>query len=291
MRLKKMVKKAMPNFIMNQIHSYKRAAGLKKDAEEFSKLETVACDASNLRSAHGISLSSILNSDTIEAQWAQSKKEIEKFTIPGNTGGVNYGDRRAIYYLINYFKPQTILEIGTHIGASTLNIASALYHSQVKQGNKVDFTTLDIRDVNCTKTKPWLDYGTKYSPLEMIENFNYDSFVTFISNTSLEFLSKNDKQYDFIFLDGDHSQATVYKEVPLALSRLKKNGVILLHDYFPNSKPLWSNGTVIYGPHVAVERLIKEGADLVVLPLGELPWPTKLDSNVTSLALLMSKSD
>src|SRR5690606_40438713 len=63
------------------------------------------------------------------------------------------------------------------LGASTLNIASALYYSQVKQGNKVDFTTLDIRDVNCTKTKPWLDYGTKYSPLEMIEKFNYDSFV------------------------------------------------------------------------------------------------------------------
>ena len=30
-----------------------------------------------------------------------------------------------------------------------------------------------------------------------------------------------------------------------------------------------------------------EGAGLAVLPLGALPWPTKLHSNVTSLALLL----
>ena len=76
----------------------------------------------------------------------------------------------------------------------------------------------------------------------------------------------------------------------MALKMLNPNGVILLHDYFPGMKPLWSDGTVIPGPYLATERFVKEGINLTVLPLGELPWPTKLGSNVTSLALLLRKN-
>jgi hypothetical protein len=52
-------------------------------------------------------------------------------------------------------------------------------------------------------------------------------------------------------------------------------------------QPLWSNGSVIPGPFLATERLKAEEAKVVVLPLGELPWPTKLRSSATSLALLL----
>ena len=61
---------------------------------------------------------------------------------------------------------------------------------------------------------------------------------------------------------------------------------MLLHDYFPHLKPLWANGTVIPGPYLALERLRREGAALAAVPLGALPWATKLDSTLTSLALL-----
>jgi len=79
----------------------------------------------------------------------------------------------------------------------------------------------------------------------------------------------------------------VYREIPVALRLLNPGGVILLHDYFPDVKPLWSNGVVIRGPFAATERLKAEGARIEVLPLSELPWPTKLGSSVTSLALLV----
>ena len=71
------------------------------------------------------------------------------------------------------------------------------------------------------------------------------------------------------------------------MNLLNDDGVILIHDYFPNLEPLWSNGSVIPGPFLATERLKNENANLVVFPLGELPWPTKLKSNITSLALLL----
>jgi hypothetical protein len=37
---------------------------------------------------------------------------------------------------------------------------------------------------------------------------------------------------------------------------------------------------------LAVKRLVREQANVSVIPLGSLPWPTKLHSNVTSLAVL-----
>jgi len=37
---------------------------------------------------------------------------------------------------------------------------------------------------------------------------------------------------------------------------------------------------------LATQRLKLEGADFNVVPFGELPWMTKFDSKVSSLALL-----
>ena len=43
---------------------------------------------------------------------------------------------------------------------------------------------------------------------------------------------------------------------------------------------------MIDGPQVAVQQLQRAGWSLDVLPLGDLPWPTKLGTSKTSLALL-----
>lgn len=283
MSLKQLIKSITPNFIINKIHASRKA----QEMAAFHALPKEKLDAKNLIHEQEVNLSEILNSKEITNFWEQSKKEIDAFEIPDGTGGVNPGDRKALYYLLCHFKPKSILEVGTHIGASTLHIASALYKTQVKQGQHVDFTTVDIRDVNCTKEKPWLNYGTKFSPLEMIAKFGYDQFTTFKAGMSLDLIKTTSETFDFIFLDGDHSGGTVYQEIPAALNILNKNGVILLHDYFPNMKPLWSNGSLVEGPYLATERLINEGANIKVIPLGNLPWPTKLGTNITSLALLV----
>ena len=90
-----------------------------------------------------------------------------------------------------------------------------------------------------------------------------------------------------IFLDGLHDADMVYREVPLAVKLLNPGGLILLHDFFPNLKPLWSDGKVVPGPWLAIERLRSEGVPIRAQPLGKLPWPTKLGSNVTSLSYLL----
>lgn len=127
----------------------------------------------------------------------------------------------------------------------------------------------------------------KHSPIEMINILELNNQVNFIKDTSINFFKNCNKKFDFIFLDGDHNAKTVYVEISLALNFLKPNGIILLHDYFPNGKPLWTDGKIGKGPFLAVERIKKEGCVFKSLPLGTLPWPTKLESNITSLAICL----
>jgi predicted O-methyltransferase YrrM len=277
MRLKQRTAGMIPSFIRKRV-------SLQKELKQLGKAQRADCKTDNLRYKPNLSLSGIFNSREINGKWLESEKEIMKFNIPDGTDGVNPGDRRAIYYLISAIKPISVLEVGTHIGASTIHIASALHKSTERNAN---LTTVDIADVNSRIEKPWLKYGTTYSPIEMIDKLGYGLFVNFITDTSLNYAANCQYVFDFIFLDGDHSATTVYREIPVALNLLNQNGVILLHDYFPDMKPLWSNGSVIPGPFLATEKLRREGLNVTVLPLGKLPWPTKLKSNVTSLALLL----
>jgi predicted O-methyltransferase YrrM len=280
MKLRQIIARIMPS-------SMKARILFPDETRELRAIRRLECVPGNLLSRKDVSLAGIFHSRDIEALWLDSKKELDPFGVPDGTGGVNLGDRKAIYYLISHFKPSSVLEIGTHIGASTIHIASALFKSQIRNGSGSTLTTVDIADVNSPTAKPWVKYGTASSPLEMITRLDYGSFVEFVTDTSLHFASTCGKRFDFIFLDGDHKARTVYQEIPAALNLLTPNGVILLHDYFPEIEPLWSDGSVIPGPYLAAQRLAKEGAGLTVLPLGGLPWPTKLQSNVTSLALLL----
>lgn len=65
-----------------------------------------------------------------------------------------------------------------------------------------------------------------------------------------------------IFLDGDHSAEVVYQEIPLALRRLEPPGLIMLHDYFPDQRPLWPGREPVVGPNLGVGRIVSEGAGL-----------------------------
>ena len=255
-----------------------------------SMVPTMACHAECLLSRDRVFLDQIFRSRNITSRWEAIRKQIQMFDIPDQTGGVNPGDRRAIYYLVSSLKPRSVLEVGTHIGASTVHIALALRHQPDSlSGQLPSFVSVDVVDVNDPVTQPWLRYGASHSPIEMIDEVGCADFVSFVHRPSTDYLAEGRHKYDFIFLDGDHAAQTVYQEIPAALRVLNSHGVILLHDYFPKLKPLWSDRNVIPGPFLATERLRGEGAGSEVLPIGELPWPTKLRSNVTSLALLLKR--
>ena len=225
------------------------------------------CSTHNLRTS--IDLDRIFYNLELADEWERSRPALD---IPDGTGGVNPGDRRAIWYLTRYIMPMNALEIGTHIGASTVHIASAL------RGTPGRLTTVDVADVNAVIDP---------SPLSLVERIGCGRYVEFVQSSSLAYLKSTRRQYDMIFLNGDHREAAVYREIPAALERLAPGGIVLLHDYFPGLMPLWNNGAMIPGPYLAVNRLAMEGNKLAAVPLGSLPWPTKCGTNITSLAVLV----
>lgn len=224
-----------------------------------------------------------LNSAEVSAKWEQEVVRLKSLRIPEASGGVNQGDQKAIFSLVHGARPTSVLEVGTHIGASTVHLASALRSTH--ENSEFHLTTVDLIDVNNQHNKHWEKYSSPTSPLNNLKTLGLESKTEFVVSDSVNFLSTCESKFDFIFLDGDHGAKTVYKEVPLAISLLKPNGIILLHDYFPANKPLWSNGAVISGPYLAMERLNTEFG-IKVLPVGDLPWPTKLGSNASSLAVI-----
>lgn len=241
--------------------------------------------------AEEIKFGAIFSSVEVQSAWKAIEPEIQKLEIPDGTGGVNPGDRRALFYLISYFKPLRTLEIGTHIGASTVHIAAALQNRRKSDNQECPkLISLDVKDVNDPITRPWKEHGAELSPFEMIKQIGCGNHVEFVTAASLNYMVACEQKYDFIFIDGDHTAKTVYQEIPAALKLLTQNGLILLHDYFPKLKALWSNRSIIPGPCLATERLRKDSTQLSVLPLGPLPWATKLNSNLTSLALLARDS-
>ena len=265
----------------------KRRLKVVQETWELQRLPKPACKADALLPVENIKREAIFASTEIEREWEVAAERIQSLEIPEGTGGVNPGDRRAVFYLVCHFRPCSILEIGTHVGASTLHMAAALMADQNNQNREARrLLSVDITDVNNPVSGPWVQYSLKRSPRDTLDMMGYGHVVEFVTAASLDHLSQSTRKYDFIFLDGDHAGKTVYQEIPAALKLLNQNGLILLHDYFPGSRPLWSDRVVIPGPFLATERLKAQGAELQAVPLGELPWSTKLNSHVTSLALL-----
>ena len=282
-QLKKFIPPAILPFIVRLVRHRDRLA--------LNRVGRIACDTAALsRSIDHPKLREIFTSHHINSEWPEVERDISMFSIPDNAGGVNPGDRRAIYYLIRHLCPRAVLEIGTHIGASTVHILAALKKCYLEdQANIGKLVTVDVRDVNDSNSQPWLQWESNYSPRDMSAKLGASDWVTFITDTSIEYLSSCTESFDFIFLDGSHSAQTVYREIPAALKVLNRGGVILLHDYFPYRRPLWSDGSLVEGPWLAAQRLKSEGALFKVLPLNELPWTTKLNSKNTSLALLVGE--
>jgi predicted O-methyltransferase YrrM len=72
----------------------------------------------------------------------------------------------------------------------------------------------------------------------------------------------NDKEYDLVFIDGDHSREQVLEDTTQALNHLAPDGLVVLHDTYPTTKaqtdPQWS------GTAYKARELLEDDMDLQV---------------------------
>ena len=138
------------------------------------------------------------------------------------------------YSLIKKNNFKNILEIGSYRGDLTY------------------FLLKNLQNINLTSIDPYLEYvaennvsnsGTKMQNLrndllsnlsneiddnrfQLIQDFSHNCFNNF-----------NDGYFDFIFIDGDHSYESCLKDLTNYYNKVRKGGIICLHDYDRKTVP------------------------------------------------------
>lgn len=147
------IKKLIPAAIRQPLRDY-------VDVQNLRRQDTLGLDGARLLPRSRIDVGAIMNDRVINEAFAEDHASIASL-YGGHEihGGVNPGDRRAVYHLIAHFKPKRVLEIGTHVGASTLHMANAIRRF-VGRGR---LTTVDISDVNGPQGA-WKSLGLPFPP-------------------------------------------------------------------------------------------------------------------------------
>jgi len=128
----------------------------------------------------------------------------------------NYERGILIYNLIREFEITSMLEIGFGRGYATFCAAKAM----CDHGIEGKITTVDPM---FGSIENHLKHLSQIFPKQWFEK------IDFVKTTSDEFFIQNDKNYDFIYIDGDHSYNAVKKD--WENSKTLYNKFLLFDDY------------------------------------------------------------
>ncbi|MBF0430817.1 MAG: class I SAM-dependent methyltransferase [Fibrobacteria bacterium] len=113
------------------------------------------------------------------------------------------GERMALIGILKMFEPASVLEFGCRFGGAT-KWMSELSHEVV---------TVDI-DSNCEK---------------YISHLDNVRFLNMTTQEAASLLRKEEKKFDMVFVDADHTYAGVYKDL---LDAFQLGDIILFHDAY-----------------------------------------------------------
>lgn len=143
------------------------------------------------------------------------------------------------------FRPSHIFEWGTHIGKS----ARAFYEITAHYGIPSEIHSVDLPDEIEHVEHPSSDRGRMVRGLDRVHLHQGDGL-----EVALATWNKADRPSSVLFfVDGDHSEASVYRELSGIVGEVPKP-VVLLHDAFYQSPQSGYN----VGPYRAIERVLKE---------------------------------
>ena len=124
------------------------------------------------------------------------------------------------------FEDNKMIEIGSYMGESTHIFGSCGLFTEINCIEPFSGTENFNEENNHTWEEVWEEYDINTRQFKDIvklhEDYSYDEKV----------LSKfNDDEYDFIYVDGNHSFESTRQDFELYIPKIKSNGVLGGHDY------------------------------------------------------------
>ena len=118
------------------------------------------------------------------------------------------------------------LEIGSYQGRSTVWLLENILTHDTSS-----ITCIDTFEGSAEHLK---DYQYDLPTLFQVFSHNISKFknrVNIIKNKSQIALKQINEEYDFVYIDGDHTASSVIEDAVLSFSLLKKGGIMIFDDY------------------------------------------------------------
>jgi hypothetical protein len=182
--------------------------------------------------------------------WHNSNKE---------TGDLGYG--LVHYSLIRVTKPTKLLAVGSRYGFIPACMAVACRDNDM---GRVDFVDPGYDQRNPKQTDHWGGMGF-WKDIDFDSHFNkfrLKNYIEFFLMESSIYAEKyNNQEYDYVYLDGDHSYQGVKDDFDNFWPRLKKRGIMAFHDIYmkPTEK-------LNYGVYKLWEQLKNDNYNCISLP-------------------------
>jgi GR25 family glycosyltransferase involved in LPS biosynthesis len=158
------------------------------------------------------------------------------------------------------------LQIGTYTGDASVWMMENVLTSDSSYLTDVD--TWEGSEEQIHKEFDWKNVEEVYD-----EKVSKYSNIIKEKTNSIEFLNSAPKDYyDFIYIDGDHTESAVYQDAVLSWDKLKSGGILGFDDY------TWSHesGLDSMRPGPAIDKFVQEYKDVLeVLDIGLQYWVKK----------------
>ncbi|MEO8762437.1 MAG: class I SAM-dependent methyltransferase [Bacteroidia bacterium] len=144
--------------------------------------------------------------------------EIAKYSIVSK----KYGE--LLFRLINYFNPETILELGTSLGISSLYLSKAAPNAKI--------TSIE----GCPNTFSFANKLIESTGIKNIETIN-SSFDDAFKDNLLN------KKFDVVYIDGNHTYEATINYFNLLLKNANENSVLIFDDIYwtPQMTMAWED--------------------------------------------------
>jgi predicted O-methyltransferase YrrM len=203
------------------------------------------------------------------------------------TNDLPFGHKKYFLDVIDYFnnnypkvqqggEPIKVLEVGTYAGISLINIVKLIPNSigygldkwsnyvEIGNNNKVEtmLDNMDELEVEASFYKNVAVEGLQ----DRIKGIKGDSYEVLFE------MMKEDKMFDFIYIDGSHLSFDCYSDLMISWRLLEKGGILAIDDYLYNTE-----GEVVNSPFEGVNHFLKKHQnEIKILHKGYRVFLTKV---------------